>query len=259
MNKEIKTESQGLEEKFLDELLSKNTKGEQLGYLKAVIEYCQDNQQEKRSLESDSNAEFMKAFVKAQMEFEVVEKTSKNPYFKSTYANYAAIWSHVKPILCKNGIGIYHHTKIDDAVLTVTTTLCHVSGERIESSISYRLPDNKPQTIGSAQTYAMRYNLTALTGIACDNDDDDGNTSSGRESQQKQSLQHAQPAQTKTQGHKKVTPAEGKKLVALAAENGYTKDDLTSIAKSLGYERLEQISYQDYEYMTKNVTENPKC
>ena len=41
--------------------------------------------------------------------------------------------------------------------------------------------DNKPQTVGGCITYARRYGILAILGLAPEDEDDDGNTASGRD------------------------------------------------------------------------------
>lgn len=54
----------------------------------------------------------------------------------------------------------------------VTTLLAHECGEWIASSLTMSFGDARPQTIGSAITYARRYSLQALCGVAAEDDDD---------------------------------------------------------------------------------------
>jgi hypothetical protein len=69
--------------------------------------------------------------------------------------------------LSANGLAFVQ--TISDGVLH--TRLLHTSGQWIASE--HPLPmSGKPQEIGSALTYARRYSLSALLGIAADEDDD---------------------------------------------------------------------------------------
>lgn len=55
---------------------------------------------------------------------------------------------------------------------TLTTRLCHVSGQWIESTMRLFLRGEDPQSHGSAITYARRYAYCAALGIVADEDDD---------------------------------------------------------------------------------------
>jgi hypothetical protein len=90
-----------------------------------------------------------------------------NPHFKSKYADLAAIFDAARKPLSANGLAIVQ--TIGDGVLH--TRLLHTSGQWIASE--HPLPmSGRPQEIGSALTYARRYSLSALIGIAADEDDD---------------------------------------------------------------------------------------
>lgn len=115
-----------------------------------------------------------KALIKFQKEVKPVKKESENPYFKSKYADLASIIDTIKEPLAKNGLG---YTQFPIGEFGLTTILMHESGEWIEETFTLRPVDAKPQSVGSAITYARRYALGAILGIATE-EDDDGNKAS---------------------------------------------------------------------------------
>jgi hypothetical protein len=123
------------------------------------------------------------AFIAAQTEFEVLKKESNNPYFKSKYADLAAVLDSIKPALKKHKIGI-RQVIIDSpdpasevGYVCVETILFCEDGSELRGGV-LKLPAarNDPQAYGSALTYARRYSLMAAVGIA--GEDDDGNAAS---------------------------------------------------------------------------------
>ena len=112
------------------------------------------------------NAELIAALSKAQGEISNAAKNSKNPHFKSDYADLAAVLNTVKPALSKHGIALVQGTAFDGAMVTVTTVLAHSSGGSISSEASCVPAKMDGQGIGSATTYLRRYSLAAMTGIA---------------------------------------------------------------------------------------------
>ena len=119
------------------------------------------------------------ALAKAQSEIVGARKTSKNPFFKSDYADLFEVLEATRPILSKHGLSI---VQTNDGVeiigstafLHVGTMLMHTSGQWIRSFIP--LPIESPvncHKLGSAMTYGRRYGLSAMVGIA--QMDDDGN------------------------------------------------------------------------------------
>lgn len=119
------------------------------------------------------------ALVKAQREFGPALKTSKNPHFKSKYADLAACVEAVIDALNNNGIALIQPTRECTDGVTVETLFLHESGETLSAGVLH-VPAAKhdPQGYGSALTYARRYSLMAACGIAPE--DDDGNAASHR-------------------------------------------------------------------------------
>jgi hypothetical protein len=87
------------------------------------------------------------------------------------YATLPDITKAVLPLLGENGLAwVTRPTLVDDRFVLVYELL-HTSGEKISGE--YPLPANgSPQALGSAITYARRYCLCAVTGVAADDDDD---------------------------------------------------------------------------------------
>ena len=89
------------------------------------------------------------------------------------YADLAEISSVVLPLLAKHGLSFASKPTIDESNRFVLEyALRHVSGEA--DTGRYLLPNAAPQQVGSAITYARRYVLCAITGVAPGGDDDDG-------------------------------------------------------------------------------------
>src|SRR3954462_13186822 len=114
------------------------------------------------------------AFVAAKKAFGPALKDKNNPAFKSKYADLGACLDAVQQGLEDNGIAVYHESSLDESGITVECVLLHESGEMIRGG-KLHVPAVKhdPQGFGSAMTYARRYSLMAVCGIAPE--DDDGN------------------------------------------------------------------------------------
>jgi hypothetical protein len=130
------------------------------------------------------------ALVAAQAEMKNPPKDSVNPHFKSRYADLATVRDTVMPTLVKFKLAVLQLPSELDGHPALTTILMHESGEWVETTIGLRPVKNDPQAIGSALTYARRYALQALAGVAAE-DDDDGNaaTQPHRAPQQQQQAQ----------------------------------------------------------------------
>lgn len=146
------------------------------------------------------------ALAKAQAEMSNVIKDSANPHFRSKFASLAAVRDVVIPALSAQGISIVQMPgNTEDGRVSIRTMLLHESGTLDCGSVATTVTvrgGNEAQALGSALTYLRRYALSAIAGVA--QEDDDGNASgpSGR-SQQRQrprvpeySAQHVKNALT---------------------------------------------------------------
>lgn len=130
---------------------------------------------------SEQSAEIDKlagALAKAQGKITGALKDSSNPFFKSKYADLAACWDACRGQLSENGLSVIQLTDVDETGVLVITTLAHESGQWVRGKLRMMPKDATPQGIGSAITYARRYALAAIVGLA--QVDDDGNAASGR-------------------------------------------------------------------------------
>jgi hypothetical protein len=119
---------------------------------------------------SEQVNELATALAAAQAEMRNATLNKVNPHFKSKYADLAGIRDTVTPALAKHGLSIVQGTDTIDNSIVVVTRLMHKSGQWIESR--FPIAYDKPQTMGSAYTYARRYSLSAMCAISADEDDD---------------------------------------------------------------------------------------
>jgi hypothetical protein len=123
--------------------------------------------------------ELATAMAKAQAEIKAALKDSKNPHFKSSYADLTSVWDACRTALTKNGLSIVQIPNFEGDEVWLETMLLHASGESISGRYPLRPQQQTPQGYGSALTYARRYSLAAMVGVVAD-EDDDGNAASQR-------------------------------------------------------------------------------
>lgn len=125
------------------------------------------------------------ALAKAQGEIQGAAKSALNPAFKTAdgsgrpYSTLADCWTACREPLAKNDLSIMQPPAFrGGSEVVVITLLGHKSGQWMRCAV--RIPsDSKAQSIGSAITYARRYGLSSLVGIAPDEDDDGGEATAG--------------------------------------------------------------------------------
>ena len=123
------------------------------------------------------------ALAKAQIELVNPEKsltaTIRSPFLREAdrsfrYASLANGLDLVRKSLGRHEIATVQTTSIDDAagLIRLTTTLAHSSGEWVSSDwpVCQVSETNAPHRMGAALTYARRYALFTLVGIAGEDD-----------------------------------------------------------------------------------------
>ena len=124
---------------------------------------------------SDQINEIGAALAKAQLGIVGAAKDSTNPHFKSAYADLQSVWLSCHTQLNENAIAVVQQTRITESgAVVLVTKLVHGSGQWMSSEYPVAPVQNTPQGMGSALTYARRYSLMCMAGVA-GKDDDDGN------------------------------------------------------------------------------------
>ena len=136
---------------------------------------------------SETIIKLAKSLVETQKELKQPLKDAKNPFFKSEYVPLENVAEAITQTAAKYGLAFSQYaTTTESGNVSVGTIVFHESGEYIEYPPLILKPENtKPQSIGSAITYAKRYALSAIFGITSDKDDD-GNKANGNGENQKQ-------------------------------------------------------------------------
>jgi hypothetical protein len=183
---------------------------------------------------SDQINEIAAALAKAQATIKDAAKSIQAYNYK--YADLASVLQIVRPALSSNGIAVLQDTEtLPNASISVTTRLLHVSGQWVESSplalvIEAKKGLSAAQNAGSVVTYARRYSLAALVGLAQEDDD----ASAGKE---------APPAEV-------ISEAQLSTLRDLLAAAGKAEAD---VAKAMGVASLDLLPAARYPAVVKRL------
>lgn len=114
---------------------------------------------------------------------------------QSKYADLVQV--NEKVLARLNELGVIFTSKptlLDDGKFALEYELKHVASDTTDGGrYPLKLADN-PQAMGSAITYARRYVLQALTGVAAEDEDDDGQAASGRRTAQRANQTRQRPS-----------------------------------------------------------------
>lgn len=132
------------------------------------------------TIDRGAEGELTAALAKAQAAFPPIAKDNtatvpgkngKSGYSYS-YADLAAVLAAVRPVLAEQGLALVQQTSGKGTGVVLTTTLRHVGGATIESTVELGQSSANPQQFGGALTYLRRYELVTLLGIAAEEDRD---------------------------------------------------------------------------------------
>ena len=113
------------------------------------------------------------AAAQAAMPPVVKDRVAKiGPGREYRYADLATILATVRPVLGAHGLALTQRTQIRGEAIVLLTELRHASGEVLDSEYPVAAIGARHQDMGGALTYARRYALCGLVGIAADEDDD---------------------------------------------------------------------------------------
>lgn len=131
-------------------------------------------------------AMFYAALAKAQGELanppkkhKAIIRSKGGQGYEYAYADLSDVLTTIKPVLAKHGLGHYHTINQEADRQVLATYVFHVDGGFVVSHIA--LPRGVAyQELGSAITYARRYSICALLGLAAESDTDAADVGPGQ-------------------------------------------------------------------------------
>lgn len=137
--------------------------------------------------ELQGKSELFKALAKFHENLVQPKKNAENPYFHNNYVSLEGVQKAIDD--AAKGTGITYTQLVYDTNdgKTVQTIMIHSSGQLLRSgTLTLRPTKSDPQGIGSAITYAKRYQLAAMFGISSDIDDDGNEASAPKQTSNRQ-------------------------------------------------------------------------
>ena len=183
------------------------------------------------------HASLAAALAAAQGEMGNAQKNSKNPHFGSSYADLASLRDAVIPVLSRHGIALVQLADGDGSAVSVTTRIMG-HGESMDCG-SLTIPiggaRNAAQAIGSAITYARRYQLGAVAGVAA-TEDDDGNALEGVRPRRTVPAKPSPASEVRTLLRKKIgcdTAEKAEAVIRLVSNGAIGAADIDQAAETI--------------------------
>ena len=167
------------------------------------------------------------ALAAAQAEMGRALKDTQNPHFRTKYADLASVMDACMPALNRHGIAVIQPAWDDESGNRfVKTILVHgASGETAECRVPLIVSKNDMQGYGSAVTYARRYGLMGMGGIAPDDDDGQAAAKAPPRDERQADPQRRHPAQQAEASAPREDRAENvRKAAAYLGEAKDTED-----------------------------------
>lgn len=189
---------------------------------------------------SDSIKELSQAMSLFLGDIENVTKDKAGYSYK--YADLAQLLGLVRPSLNRYGLAVMQSIELGEnrggvEYYKVCTLLTHLSGEWIESELEMPAVSNKnmnaAQAVGSVGTYARRYALAALLGIAQEDDD-------GKQGTYKRNVSNP------------VSEEQAEQLKELVISAGLAPE---TVAKGMGVNRLVDVPAHKFDALVKRLKE----
>jgi hypothetical protein len=149
------------------------------------------------------------------------------------YADLADCIRVAQPLLLKHELAVIQTVNTGKGWVSVRTIVSHGSGEFILDVVTLPVGDDKPQSYGSAITYARRYGYCAPLGISPDEDEDGNIAQDAKQPEAKQ-----RPQGEKQQGSAPapvpipISEKQVKRLFAIASQRGWTEQEVANFVKT---------------------------
>jgi ERF superfamily len=204
-------------------------------------------------------SELTKALVEVQANLPTIHKceTAKVGQYSYNYADLPTITAEILPLLAKHELAWTTRPTIhDEGMFVLAYELRHVSGEALAGWYPLPSASSRAQEIGSAITYARRYALCSVIGIAPDEDDDGQQAQNATPSRPKANRSNSEPA-----AHHPVTdPGTGERLenltkVFLDAVKGPDRQAFTDWLKTTHDCQIGKVPQSKVDDVSKAIVE----
>lgn len=240
-----------------------------------TAEYIKNMQREigrKHDFDFGLNVEmksYNESMSKVQAHIEGAFKDSKNPFYKSSYADLESVWGVARKPLADNGFSVMQSPcKSGEHLIT---TISHTSGAWVRGSWPLNTVKKDPQGYMASVTYARRGSLASMLGIY--QTDDDGNEASnvktdGKDSKKYSSFKNIKSPQPKAKSEEERVSdmarevfdennieklSESRVKTLTARLNKLTEAQIKEFYAEMVCTKIEQIRKDEYVKATKTL------
>jgi len=198
---------------------------------------------------SEQRDQLFTALAKARKTFKPVLRKSRNPFFKSKYADLAEILDATVESLSDNGLSVMQFPTMDmEGHVVIITVLGHASGQWAEGRLPMPIAKQTPQEVGSITTYGRRYSIGSLLNVASE-DDDDGEAAMDRTGDK---IEKAEEKFIEREGTARAGSALVDAAKAVFKNSGKTEKQLSDYLRAkFSADRPDQLTKEELQIMVQ--------
>lgn len=201
---------------------------------------------------SPTIGQLVDALAKARKVFKPVVKESVNPFFKSKYADLAAVIEATKDGLSDNSLVVIQPPVYGrDGAVQIITLLAHSSGEWIKSILDMPVSKTDAQGVGSAITYGRRYAYSATVNVASEEDDDANAAVSKPFKKAEKPPETDEEFDQRTAGERCISPEQITEIDKALKRTGRTEEEIIAALAFIGEKRIEHIKRNQFDKFLK--------
>lgn len=208
-------------------------------------------------------AEFQRACPTIKKTAKAKIQTRGGSGYEYRYAPLDEITTTIAPVMGPLGLSISWRSRVEPDQVVVSCRVSHTLGHHEESGeISIPISQGAaegmgatpPQRVGIAATYAKRYSLLGIIGMAPEDDDDAagaGETGKPGAAPQGGQSSHGQDLESV------VTENQIKRLMAIGGGKKWSEEQIHELISGYGYNSRKEIRVKDYETIVEKVKAGP--
>lgn len=189
----------------------------------------------------------IEALAKARKAFKPVLKESSNPFFKSKYADLAAVIDATKEGLSANGLAVLQPPIFtrDTGTVQVITLLAHSSGQWIRTMLDMPVNKTDAQGVGSAITYGRRYSYSGVLNVASE-EDDDGNAAVAKDFKRGGKEESAEDFDQRTIDQQCISAYQVAGIADACKRSGKTDAEVEAYLGLIGHKQVKELLKSEF-------------
>ena len=206
----------------------------------------------------EAMAEFQKTCPSIKKTATAKISTRSGPGYSYRYAPLDEITSTIQPVMGELGLSISWRSRVEPDQVIVSCRVSHVLGHHEESG-DIAIPivqgdgtgATPPQRVGIATTYAKRYSLLGIIGMAPEDDDDAGSAGKAPTPQEPSVAPEPQDPEAF------ITEGQVRMLSAVATGHKWSDDQLHTLLSGYKVDSRKQVLEKDFNAIVNRLKQGP--